>query len=178
MMQNEKDRKPGLTGSRSFLRYIYCLAAVFMLAVLGGWYASQLVITLKPENNKTVVITTYPGDQWLIRFTHSVERTPVEEFFTVNGVDDFTMTHTRFESLGWGFPYSPADGKLTETDDGRFDLVMNRNFIKVQLRTAVQARPSVIHDNDIYDLCDLFGQGTLIEIHVQRRYQYWIGEFF
>lgn len=100
--------------------------------------------------------------------------TTVEEFFRVDGADDMVMTHTRYQSLGVGLPYSPAEGILTNTPDGKFILKMDRPYKTVKLRTAVQAKPRIIHKNKVYDLCDLYGQGTLVEIKAEKRYQYWL----
>lgn len=55
------------------------------------------------------------------------------------------MTHTRYQSLGVGLPYSPAEGILTNTPDGKFILKMDRPYKTVKLRTAVQAKPRIIH---------------------------------
>lgn len=179
MTQDLKDRHPVFTGFRSFLKTKYLFLCALMAAVMLVWFSLRLVTVIIPEGDKKPCsFATQKGEGWQIRFTHSVEKTPVEEYFTVNGIDDLTMTHTRFESFGWGFPYSPADGKISQTDDGRFELIMNRPYKTVKLRIAVQARPCIIHDNTVYDLCDMYGQGTLIEIKTMYRYQYWFEYFF
>lgn len=178
MTQNLKDRHPVFTGFRSFFRTKYLFSCIVLIALLFFWYAWQLVTVIIPEGDKSpIIFATNSGEGWEIRFTHSVEKTPVDEYFTVNGVNDLTMTHTRFESFGWGFPYSPADGKIKETDDGRFELIMNRPYKSVKMRIAVQARPCIIHEGTVYDLCDMYGQGTLIEIKTMYRYQYWIEHY-
>ena len=174
MMLNEKDREPDLIGNRSFLRYLHYLAGIFFTAVVLGWYSSQMIISIIPEGmRQPVTFDTYPGDKWLISFTHSVEKTPVEEYFTVNGVDDLTMTHTRFESFGWGFPYSINDGRLKK-EGNKFILTMNRPYQEVNLRIASQAMPCIIHNDKKYNLIKMFGQGTALKIKVQRRYDYWL----
>ena len=178
-MKPTKDRQMASAPNRSFFPVKYGLLVLAVAIVAFVWYATRLVISLNPEGDRQpVTFNTSVGDVWNIRFTHSVEKTPVEEFFTVNGAGDLVMTHTRFESFGWGFPYSPADGKITPTDDGRFDLVMNRPYKTVKMRVAVQAKPCIIHNSTVYDLCDLFGQGTLVEVKAEYRYQYWLAHYF
>lgn len=174
MTHNLQDRGPVSTGFRSFFKKKYWMLCVLILAAAFLWYSFQIVTAIIPEGDREPCsFATAPGGQWSIRFTHSVEKTPVDEYFTVNGINDLTMTHTRFESFGWGFPYSPADGKISQTDDGRFELIMNRPYKTVKLRVAVQARPCIIHEGKTYDLCDMYGQGTLVEIKTMYRYQYW-----
>lgn len=170
-----KDRISTFAGFRSFLPGFTVIA---IMLVVFGWYATRMIVSFNPEDNKPKhYFVTAPGDVWNIRFTHSVEKTPIEEFFTVDGIDDLVMTHTRFETFGWGIPYSAAPGEMRLTDDGKFDLLMNRLYKTVKLRVAIQARPCVIHHGDIYDLCEMYGQGTAVEIKVQYRYQYWLANY-
>ena len=140
MTSSLQDRKLAQAGSRSFLKvklYLYLFISFAVATFL--WYATAIVVSLNPEGERgPIAFTSKVGDVWNIRFTHSVEKTPWEEFFTVNGVNDLTMTHTRFESLGWGYPYSPSDGLFRRTDDNRFELIMNRPYKQVDLRVAEQ----------------------------------------
>ncbi len=179
MTPNLKDRKLAQAGSRSFFQsktyfVTFCLLLVGTLL----WYSTNIVISLNPEGERqAIAFDSNIGDSWYISFTHSVEKTPWEEFFTVNGVNDLTMTHTRFESLGWGYPYSPNDGKFRQTADGKFELEMNRPYKSVDLRPAEQAMPCIVHHKDVYDLCALFGHGTLVRVKSEYRWQYWLRKY-
>lgn len=175
MTSNLRDRKLAQAGSRSFLKLKLSLYSFIIFAVASFlWYATAIVVSLNPEGEREpIAFDSKVGDVWNIRFTHSVEKTPWEEFFTVNGVNDLTMTHTRFESLGWGYPYSPSDGTFSQTGDGKFQLVMNRPYKQVDLRIAEQAMPCIVHYNTVYDLCALFGHGSLVQVKVEYRWQYW-----
>ncbi|MBR2071015.1 MAG: DUF1850 domain-containing protein [Phascolarctobacterium sp.] len=175
MTSKLQDRKPTQVGFRSFFKVKLYLSIFILVAVATFiWYATAIVVSLNPEGEREpIAFDSKVGDVWNIRFTHSVEKTPWEEFFTVNGVNDVTMTHTRFESLGWGYPYSPSDGKFSQTGDGKFQLVMNRPYKQVDLRIAEQAMPCIVHYNDVYDLCALFGHGSLVQVKAEYRYQYW-----
>lgn len=175
MTSSLQDRKLAQAGSRSFLKVKLSIYLLIIFAVASFlWYATAIVISLNPEGDREpIAFDSKVGDVWNIRFTHSVEKTPWEEFFTVNGVNDLTMTHTRFESLGWGYPYSPSDGLFRRTDDNRFELVMNRPYKQVDLRVAEQAMPCIVHYNTVYDLCALFGHGSLVQVKAEYRWQYW-----
>ena len=177
-MLNFKDRKPAAAGNRSFFPIRYFVIFVSVLLIFF-WYATRLVLTVVPEGNTgAITFATHQGDEWYISFTHSVEKTEWDEYFRVNGVDDMTMTHTRFESLGWGYPYSPADGKFTRTPDGKFDLEMNRPYKEVALRISKQAMQHIVHGGEDYNLIPLYGQGTAIKIRTMYRYQYWLAYVF
>ena len=146
MTSNLRDRKLAQAGSRSFLKLKLSLYWFIIFAVASFlWYATAIVVSLNPEGEREpIAFDSKVGDVWNIRFTHSVEKTPWEEFFTVNGVNDLTMTHTRFESLGWGYPYSPSDGTFSQTGDGKFQLVMNRPYKQVDLRSG-KSPPDQVH---------------------------------
>ena len=151
---------------------------LFILAAVG-WYGNQLLVILVPENSLPIQsFAVEKGGEWSYHYKHSVQQTPVDEFFRVNGVDDMTMTHTTYESLGVGLPYDPAEGTFKSLKkDGKFDLEMNRPYKSLMFRTAVQAMPKIIHKDKTYDLCLLYGQGTLVEVKVIKRYQYWALHF-
>ena len=55
---------------------------------------------------------------------------------------------------------------------------MNRPYTSLKFRTAIQAMPKIIHKDTTYDLCLLYGQGTLVEVKVIKRYQYWLYTLF
>lgn len=144
-----------------------------------GWYSTRLVVAIIPEGaSGAVTFATAAGDEWYISLTHSVEKTAWNDYFRVNGANNMTMTHTRFSSLGWGYPYSAADGKLTQTADGKFDMEMNRPYKEVALRISEQAMPHIVHGGDSYDLIALYGQGTAVTVKAMYRYQYWLERYF
>ena len=177
-MSKLKDRGPGCAGFRSFLSLKQIGVLSMLICVCLHFYATRMVLAVLPEEGKQpFVYSTHKGDTWHISLTHSVERTLWEEFFRVEGIDKMTMTHTTFESLGWGFPYAPEDGKLTHRKDGRYEVVMNRPFTSVPLRISVQAMQHFHHGKTDLDLCQIYGQGTKLDIKVMYRYQYWLAVY-
>ncbi|HCJ90311.1 MAG TPA: DUF1850 domain-containing protein [Acidaminococcaceae bacterium] len=172
------DRTPVSTGTRSFLRrpVSAILVVLFVLLVLLGWYGNQLIIAIIPENGLPArTFYVGKGGEWSYHYTHSVQLTPCDEYFRINGPDDMVMTHTVYQSFGVGLPYDPKDGKFTALEkEGKFEMEMNRPYRSLRFRTAVQARPMIFHGTQVYDLCNLYGQGTLVEVRALKRYQYWL----
>lgn len=172
-----KDRRPGYTSFRSF-HWFYLLVATFIFIAALGYYATRMVLVILPEQGKeTYAFPTYIGDRWNISLTHSVQKTPWEEFFRVDGVNKMTLTHTTFQSLGWGYPYAEYEGKLTLRLDNRYELSMNRSMASVPLRISVQAMQHFHHGATDLDLCKIYGQGTRMDIKVMKRYEYWNYKF-
>ncbi len=178
-MLNFKDRRPAQAGARSFFPLNIFVIIVSVLLIFLSWYSTRLVVAVIPEGKTgAVAFSTHQGDEWNISFTHSVEKTEWDEYFKVNAENDMTMTHTRFESLGWGYPYSPTDGRLRTTADGKFILEMNRPYKEVALRISEQAMQHILHGKEDYDLIAMYGQGTAIKIKAIYRYQYWLECYF
>ena len=179
MDHTSSDRTPASTGARSFFKHPSFVLLLMVVLAVAVWYGNQLLVVLLPENNLPVkYFIVEPGGEWNYHYKHSVQQTPVDEYFRVNGVDDMIMTHTVYESLGVGLPYDSAEGKFTSLKkDGKFDLEMNRPYKFLKFRTAVQAMPRIIHKDEVYDLCPLYGQGTLVEVRVVKRFQYWLRNF-
>ncbi len=175
-----EDRDSADAASRSFLQrpILIFFAALAAVLIALSLYAQGLVVSLTGEDGKALAFATEPGDRWHIGFTHSVEKTPWLEFYRVDGAGEMTLTHTIFQSLGWGYPYSAADGPVRQTKDGRFLQVQNRHYKAVRLRVARQAMQHIYHGKDAYDLVGIFGHGSAIDIKVEHRWQYWQRKYF
>lgn len=178
MFQFYADRTPAPAGTRSFFPKTVSVVVVvlFVLLVLLGWYGNQVIIAIIPENGLPIqTFTVGQGGEWRYHYTHSVQQTPCDEYFRVDGPDAMVMTHTVYESFGVGLPYDANDGRFRILDkQGKFDMEMNRPYKVLRFRTAVQARPKIFHGERQYDLCDLYGQGTLVTVRALKRYQSWV----
>ncbi|MGE4589085.1 MAG: DUF1850 domain-containing protein [Acidaminococcaceae bacterium] len=173
---NLKDRTPESAGFRSFLRLkTIVVISLLVLICFFGFYANQLVISIIPDaNQKRLTFDTHVGDVWYIEFTHSVQKTPVQEYFLVQGVNDLLMKETIYQSLGVGLPFLQSDGKLNVTKDGHFVLSMNRKFKTVKVRTGLEACPRIYHSGKVYPIYKMFEPGTLVEIKAEKRYKSWL----
>lgn len=170
-----KDRSPGSSGFRSFLKFKRILLILFF--VLAGalfWYGNQLVISINPEGRqKQLSFATDIGDIWYIEFIHSVQKTPVQEYFLVRGIDDLLLNKTIYQSLGVGLPFLASEGSLQTTKDGHFVLKMHREFKTIKIRTGLEASPKIYYQGGVFPIYELYDPGTLVEIKVEKRYKTW-----
>ena len=114
MDHTSTDRTPASTGARSFFKHPTFVLLLAVVVALTAWYGNRLLVVLLPENNLPVqYFAVEKGGEWNYHYKHSVQQTPVDEYFRVNGVDDMTMTHTTYESLGVWLPYDPSEGTFT-----------------------------------------------------------------
>jgi hypothetical protein len=174
-MLNQIDRTPPSSGVRSFFKKPVLI--ILLIFVLCGvvWYGTQDVLTILPEKGEPIVLQTHPGEEWRYHYKHSVQLTPCDEYFRINGPHDMTMTHTIYESFGVGLPYDASEGEfISLKEQGKFEMIMNRPYQSVTFRTAVQAMPNITYHGQTYDLCSLYGQGTKVEVTVMKRYEFWM----
>lgn len=176
MKMLNSDRTPVCSGARPFFRSPFFLLCIVVLLTVLVRYGNQLQVVLIPEGGKPIqFFTVEKGKEWQYHYTHSVQKTPVDEFFRVEDAGRLTMTHTTYESLGVGLPYAPSEGHFTSLKEkGKFDVEMNRAYRSLQFRTASQAMPAIIYKDKVYDLYGLYGQGVLVEVRVMKRYERWL----
>ena len=74
-----------------------------------------------------------------MRYTHSVEKTPVVETFRVLDDGRLLLISTAYKSYGVGLPSLPSEGKLT-IRDGWFVLEnLQREYRDIRLRVGPEA---------------------------------------
>ena len=98
-----------------------------------------------------------------MRFIHSVQKTPVEEFLTVYPDGHFHLTGTRYQSHGVGLPFLPEEGTFRE-EDGHFILDMDRDYDTLSLRTGVGTELTITAGGTDYPLYERYPDGTRIDL--------------
>ena len=104
------------------------VTAVALGMIVFFWIPSQTVLvvrTVKPE--KTVLCARMiEGQEWMISYTHSVNRRPVEDFLRVEG-KGLRILRSRFDAFGAGIPEtSTPENPLRVLPDGRLEYTVSR----------------------------------------------------
>lgn len=178
-MNNRIDRTPPSRGVRSFFKNRLKLLFLLLFLLLAGsyGYASLLVLAILPETGQALAVPVRPGDVWRYHYKHSVQQTPCDEYFRVEGPHAMTMTHTIYESFGVGLPYDASEGQfLPLKEKGKFEMILDRPYPSVTFRTAIQAMPVLYCKGRTYDLCTLYGQGTKVSVTAMKRYEFWLSQ--
>lgn len=171
---NQKVRDSVSSGSRTFLRLKIIILLLALASGLLFWYANQLILAIIPDNGQEQhCFKTSIGDTWYIEFIHSVQKTPVQEYFLVRGKNDLLLEKTIYQSMGVGLPFMASEGKLKTTGDGHFLLEMHREYQTLKLRTGLEACPKIYFDGNVLPIYNLYEPGTLVEIKVVKRYETW-----
>ena len=99
-----------------------------------------------------------------LRYTHSVEKTPVIEFFEILPDGRLVLTSTAYRSYGVGLPSLPEEGKLT-VSGGWFLLEnLHREFPDIRLRVGPEAGVSIELNDKNYPIHQWYPAGSLVTI--------------
>ena len=102
-----------------------------------------------------------------LRYTHSVEKTPVVETFRVLDDGRLLLISTAYKSYGVGLPSLPSEGKLT-IRDGWFVLEnLQREYRDIRLRVGPEAAVMLEQEQQSYRLHEWYPAGSLVIIRQQ-----------
>ena len=73
-----------------------------------------------------------PNNNFSLGYTHSVMKTPVEEYFYINEYNQIVLEKTIYKSYGVGLPFLSEEGEL-EIVNGDFILKLNRVFNELNM---------------------------------------------
>lgn len=155
-------------------------AAAALLALVGClWFAQKMtVIDITNDTNHTVIYSHgfNPGDRFAFRYVHSVQKTPVWEYYTLNSAGDVVLTGTRVKSLGYGMP-KPEQGDSYDFEDDYFVIDNLNQPIRELLIRNTFVRPMQIFCADkVFMLSAVAKQGELIRISGKKatRFEYFL----
>lgn len=103
------------------------------------------------------------GTPVVLKYTHSVEKTPVRDQYTVRG-DRLEMTRMTFESYGWGLPASAN----VSIEDEQFVFDPPGNYAELIVSPGHLAGHRLRVDDRSFDLVALSG-GRSVRLHLVRR---------
>ena len=155
---------------RPFLRLpakigLCVLAAALIFAFL--WNITRPQIAVIAEDGLLASCPAEPGTEFSTRFIHSVQKTPVEEFFTVNEtLDGFILLRTRYQSFGVGLPFLPTDGSFRRDGDAFVMDGMNRLMPEIQIRPGLSTDLKITLPEQEILLADRVPIGSLVRVAI------------
>ena len=140
------------------------LLAVVALTILFSLTFSPKIV-IGTENKTVAVVNAAENLPLTIKFTHSVQKTPViEELQFKNG--EFVLLRTKYKSQGVGLPFDADDGKFYRDGDWFIFDDMNRHFKNLELRTGKGTQLKINLDGREYELYKIFPLGTKIVVKI------------
>lgn len=155
-------------------KQIFLLLIIVLVGIFSWYWLSQQVLIIEPiSSSDEKIIIPLNDPKWHLSYTHSVQKTVVDECFEIQKNNTFSMYRTRYSSFGVGLPFLPNEGELTFLPNKtmQLDLKHPRIFPVVKLWTGVEAKVNLITDNNILSLYEQYPTGTLVQISTGKRYQ-------
>ena len=141
-----------------------------------GWYAFRPYIAVSSEGRLLFSVPAEKGLAFSTRFIHSVQKTPVEEYFTVNdSIDGFVLHSTRYQSFGVGLPFLSTEGAFRQEGDWFVMDGMERNIPVLTLRPGVGTELTLRINDEIFPLYEMVSLGTPITLRIVPGYKIWSG---
>lgn len=135
---------------------------VFCTSISGCLQQERLIIESPGQTERNVPLGQ--SRIFSLRYTHSVEKTPVVETFRVLDGGHFLLISTAYKSYGVGLPSLPSEGKLT-LRDGWFLLEnLQREYQDIRLRVGPEAAVLLEQDKQSYPLHEWYPAGSLVII--------------
>ena len=167
-------RKATAEGKRRafFNARFFLLVAVIALTLL--WTATRPRLAVIAEDGLLASCPADAGTEFSTRFIHSVQKTPVEEFFAVNdGRDGFVLLRTRYRSFGVGLPFLPTDGSFRREGDAFVMDGMNRPLPEIQFRPGLSTDLKITLPDEEILLADRVPIGSLVRVAILPRWRLW-----
>lgn len=147
-----------------------CFVIFVSILVISTYLLKPVyVLTIKDMEKHSILLAqkVEPGFEFATLIRHSVQKTPVYEYYRVEMDDTLTVTRTELQDLGWGMP-STLNHKVEFTDSYMIMDEINRNIQYLPFRVNYIAEPHLIIGDLKVDLIEYVGNDQLINIRVQR----------
>lgn len=129
---------------------VFAYFVIFLFLIAWSAYAGQeqcLVV----ENDIGKRLFNCPlenGDQFAIRFTHSVALTPVTDYYKIENGKIF-LDKTVYKDFGAGLPHAPEDGQKMTTENGEIVISgFNRELPVFEVRVGRVANHELLLFDD------------------------------
>ena len=146
------------------------IAAIIILTLLllTNFY-NMNVLTFEhfQEEETLFIFKVEEGDEFMVKWIHSVELTPWEEIFRIDNENNIILDRTRFQQFGAGVP--DFAGKTVEIKDGYITYgEINQKIPLLPYGISNFAKHTLVFKNIEYPLYKLVPDGDRINIYTEK----------
>lgn len=148
------------------------IISALLLAVSFLFYPT-LIVVIKNDSSGSILFSSREraGYEFATLIKHSVQRTPVYEYYRVEKDGTLLVTATMLQDLGWGMP-STSTGPVKFKNNFMIMDSINRPLQKLPFRISYITNPQLVMEGRNIELNAFVEDGDLIEISVIK--QPWI----
>jgi hypothetical protein len=114
-----------------------------LAASMAPWVGPRPALVLLDEARRPLSTIAVPHG-FTVSFIHSINLSPVDEEFIVDGSGRILLERMLFDQLSTGMPSGDEDGFAVE--GGRFATKARRRFEEIQVRVSPVAGHTLSHD--------------------------------
>ncbi len=150
---------------------IFC---VVIICFCGLFFKGERVLEFKGEDGKVYMsIPVNENDEFSIGFVHSVNLSPVIDYYTINK-NDIYASATLYYSFGAGVQTELEDyEKLEYTEDGGMLVSgIDKHMDNLSYVVGKVSDHTLEIHGESYSLRDICGRGSLVNISCRKRYRF------
>lgn len=141
------------------------VAIAIGVGVSTAFDTTDRTLVVETEGGETIVSEPVDEESEIrIEYTHSVEKTPVIQHYTIEETT-LVLSHSEFRSYGAGLP---STASVERTDDGAFVRQIDEPRERIVLRPGETAGHTLVVDDEEFDLVSL-SEGSTVEIELTER---------
>ncbi|MEA2022404.1 MAG: DUF1850 domain-containing protein, partial [Candidatus Caldatribacteriota bacterium] len=142
--------------------FILIIIALIMILFSKSIYTLELKTF--DENKLIFKQRIFPGDEFTLKYTHSVAHTPVWEMFLINDQYQIILIETDFLDHGAGLPYTCFDEEIFIEEDNKFKIKnMSRVIYTPFYHRIGEIRENIFYFNDkVINLSSMLGDKLII----------------
>lgn len=156
---------------RKFTGGLFCVTCIllggaFFLLYVPVFYCLEVRDLDNPQ--KSVLFDCGPKKEFIISYTHSVNKGRVKDCYSISDDGDIRLNKTIFVSYGAGIPEPEDSQTFVITENGLEIQNINRNFKTFLMAVGVEAKHAIEIDDQIYYLEKFFLPKTSLSFEYKR----------
>ena len=140
---------------------IFIFLLIFFMAI---FFLNYRIV----KEKTLITFLAAPDRRFSLNFIHSVQKTPVHEFFFISSDNKLVLDKTTYHSLGVGLPFSEENGNFLNKN-GEFILNMHREFESIPIRVSPIPKHSISVGGKDYPLLKFAEPEDLLTIRAKDR---------
>jgi|AntAceMinimDraft_9_1070365.scaffolds.fasta_scaffold10429_2 hypothetical protein len=148
---------------------VFFIIILFILLLIVVNIFNIHVLEIKNINKNEILFQEkiFPGYIFATKIKHSVQLTPVLEFFEIDENYHMLLTKTIVKDLGWGMPSNP-EGDFSYQNGEMVIENINKKVTSFIFRVSYISKPELILRGRTYDLRFLVDDSDALEIGNKR----------